>query len=147
MGREARRAPSDWRHPQMSNVEYQPMHNQTFEDGLADHLELGAEEQAEIGRPDPAYYRPAWPETMRTHLQMYETCSEGTPISPVCATAEELARWLADNRTSAFAFADQVATYEQWLATIHRGSAYSAAMGPVGLVSGVAFEMDRKSLP
>lgn len=39
---------------------------------------------------------PRWSAKKRTHLQMYETCSEGTPISPVMATAEELAHWLAD---------------------------------------------------
>lgn len=43
-------------------------------------------------RPDPEYYRPAWTEA--THYQMYETVSEGTPVSPVFATLEELADWL-----------------------------------------------------
>ena len=38
----------------------------------------------------------------RTHYQMYETCTEGTPISPVMETPENLARWLADNGASAF---------------------------------------------
>jgi hypothetical protein len=46
--------------------------------------------------PDRAYYRPDWDEKTRTHLQMYETTTEGTPISPVMATPEELARWLCN---------------------------------------------------
>lgn len=65
-------------------------------------------------RPDPEDYMPDWPEEERTHYQMYETTSEGTPISPVFATPEELARWCADNGASAFA--DMTMSYEEWLA-------------------------------
>ena len=48
--------------------------------------------------------------------QMWETTSEGSPISPVFETPEELARWLAD--TGASALGSQTATYDQWLAMI-----------------------------
>lgn len=48
--------------------------------------------------------------------QCWETTSEGSPISPVFATAEELARWLAD--TGASACGSQTATYDQWLAFV-----------------------------
>lgn len=71
-------------------------------------------------RPDPADYMPEWPEEQRTHLQMYETTTEGTPISPVMATAEELARWCADNRAPAFA--GRPASYDAWLAVCRSGS-------------------------
>jgi len=47
---------------------------------------------------------------------MYETCTEGTPISPVMDSLETLARWLADNGASAFG--EMTATYEQWLKII-----------------------------
>jgi hypothetical protein len=68
--------------------------------------------------------------------QMWETVSEGSPISPVFATPEELARWLAD--TGASAFATMTATYDQWLATIRVGFSVSAMFSPgVGLASGV----------
>lgn len=30
-----------------------------------------------------------------TAYQLYETITEGTPISPVCQTAEEMINWLA----------------------------------------------------
>jgi len=56
--------------------------------------------------------------------QMWQTTSEGSPISPVFATPEELARWLAD--MGANAGADTTATYEQWLAMTQPGSAPSA---------------------
>jgi uncharacterized membrane-anchored protein len=80
---------------------------------------------------------PDWLASQRTHLMMYETTSEGTPLSPAFATAEELAAWLADNGASAFA--GQTATYEQWLATCRSGSAPSMVLDVGGMQSGVAF--------
>jgi hypothetical protein len=44
--------------------------------------------------------------------QLWETCSEGSPISPVFATAEELADWAADNAT---VFADCKTSRAKWL--------------------------------
>lgn len=67
---------------------------------------------------------------------MYETTSEGSPISPVFATPEELAHWLADNGASSFG--DSTATYEQWLRVCHGGYAPSMVYTPAtGLQSGV----------
>lgn len=63
--------------------------------------------------PDPDYYMPYWADEERTHYQMYETTTEGTPITPVLSTQEEVARWCADNEASVFA--KDLATYEQWL--------------------------------
>jgi hypothetical protein len=40
-------------------------------------------------------YRPHWRERSRTHVQLYETVSEGTPISPVMPSVEALAEWCA----------------------------------------------------
>lgn len=40
-------------------------------------------------------YRPRWKNKHRTHYQLYENTSEGTPISPVCKTLGELAAWCA----------------------------------------------------
>jgi hypothetical protein len=79
---------------------------------------------------------PQWPTEERTHWQMYETTSEGTPISPVMESPDALADWLATHKASAFA--GMPATREQWLATIKRGWAASAILGPMGMVSGVA---------
>jgi len=70
--------------------------------------------------------------------QMWENTSEGSPISPVFDTPEELARWLADNKASAFG--DMTATYEQWLRTIESGGAIGAAITEKGLIPGVALE-------
>jgi len=68
---------------------------------------------------------------------MWETTSEGSPISPVFGTPEALAHWLADNGASSFG--SQEATYEEWLKMIGVGWAPSGASidgGP--LISGVA---------
>ena len=45
-------------------------------------------------RPDPKHYTPQWPASECTHWQYYEEVTNGTPISPVCSSAEELANWL-----------------------------------------------------
>lgn len=44
--------------------------------------------------PDPEYYRPDWPEESMTWFQVYETVSEGTPVTPPFATKEELIEYL-----------------------------------------------------
>jgi hypothetical protein len=69
--------------------------------------------------------------------QMWETTSEGSPMSPVFAAPEELAKWLAD--TGASSFGGGTATYEQWIAMIGRGWSMSAVNmnDGRGLISGV----------
>jgi len=68
--------------------------------------------------------------------QMWETTSEGSPISPVFETPEELAQWLADNNASSFGSC--TATYEQWLKMIKdSGWAMSAVLMNGEVKSGV----------
>jgi hypothetical protein len=45
--------------------------------------------------PEPVreYYMPQWLPHQRTHFCLYETVTEGTPVSPVFATIEELEAW------------------------------------------------------
>lgn len=71
-----------------------------------------------------------------THYQMYETCSEGCPISPVMETPEELAQWLVDNKASVFGH--DTGSYEGWLA-VAKGRDVPSAIMEVGrgIVSGV----------
>lgn len=159
MGREVRRVPASWKHPVNEHGEI-PLHdgyservaewdveNQKWSEGLRSNWRGGwqpvddehrgmsfAEWDGE--RPKPEEYMPEWPEAERTHYQMYETCTEGTPISPVMADPESLARWLADNKASAFG--GQTATYEQWLGMIGEGSAFSMVMAGGKIESGVA---------
>lgn len=44
--------------------------------------------------PDRADYMPDWPEEVATHFMLYENVSEGSPISPAFATADELWAWV-----------------------------------------------------
>lgn len=163
MGREVRRVPPEWVHPESPDGGYIPLFDNLSAALARWHQECAQwqrgytscypegwdlKSESEIAQgcadfaewsgecPDPADYMPDWPREVRTHLQMYETCSEGTPISPVMKSPEELARWLADNNASAFG--NMGASYEQWLSIIKRGWAVSAVgtMGK-GLVSGV----------
>lgn len=141
MGREVRRVPANWEHPKDSNGRYIPMHERfTYE---PEEIEEGIRDG--WLKDEPPFYgvpvMPQWDESERTHLQMYEDTSEGTPISPVMDTPENLARWLVDNKASAFA--DQEASYEGWLATIKRGWAIGAVISPErGFQNGVEFNAE-----
>lgn len=149
MGREVRRVPKDWVHPKKGNSDrYQPMYDKDFESACIEwdegyqkwKLEQEMEDctywEWEGNPPDREYYRPKWTDEERTHLMMYETTSEGTPISPAFETPEELSKWLADNGASSFG--SSTATYEQWLRVCNIGYAPSMIYSPeTGLRSGV----------
>ena len=143
MGREVRMVPANWEHPkeeQPWGYDYTPL----FEGYQAAHDEFmasvkmnGLQEALEwFGRaPNTEDYMPDWPEEERTHFMMYETCSEGTPLSPAFETPEELARWLADNDASSFG--KGTASYEQWLRVCNGGYAPSAVITNGVIKSGV----------
>ncbi len=153
MGREVRRVPASWQHPTDHTARgpvYRPLwsgsfsHEKTeweeqkaawergeYPDNLREEYRtLTWEEWCEAGAPNPDDYMPDWKPEECTHLQMYENCTEGTPISPVMDSPESLARWLVDNRASAFG--SETATYEQWLRVCRGGWAPSAVMGSTG---------------
>lgn len=47
--------------------------------------------------PNPDYYRPRWDADTASWFQVYETVSEGTPVTPPFATREELVDYLVQN--------------------------------------------------
>lgn len=47
--------------------------------------------------PDRERYRPKWSKEEATWIQIYETVSEGTPVTPPFATHEELVEYLVKN--------------------------------------------------
>jgi len=170
MGREVRRVPKDWQHPKNRHGKYTPLLGDSFSERKAAWMEGAVKwdeglrleyftnrwipkdpdmnysyERWEGTCPEESEYMPDWPDEERTHLQMYETCTEGTPISPVMKTPEELARWLTDNNASAFGY--MTATYEQWLATARAGWAPSAVLDNRGFRSGVAIMAETVILP
>ena len=134
MGREVRRVPANWEHPKDEKGHYIPHHEhfpydqEEIEEGLRDGW---------LSNEPPNYgckVMPQWSDAERTHFQMYEIITEGTPISPVMESPEALSRWLADNETTF----GKGATYEQWLSTIDRGWAVTMVMVPgKGLIRGV----------
>lgn len=165
MSREVRRVPAGWRHPKNEKGHYIPLHGDSFKECLAEweegfgqwekgfirnwdsnlkhdgwklkgSVKSSSFEEWDGPKPEAKDYMPDWPVSERTHYQMYEDTTEGTPISPVMETPEKLARWLADNGASAFG--SSTASYEAWLSTIRAGSAVSAMILPgQRLVSGV----------
>jgi hypothetical protein len=160
MGREVRRVPANWRHPKDEGGDFIPLFGQCYTEaaaawdegrekwaeGLITDYEGGWEsadgrnlrmtwEEWAGERPEPQDYFPDWPEDSRTHFQMYETTTEGTPISPVMASPESLARWLAD--TGASAFAGMTAPYESWLRVCRGGYAPSGVVIDGEMTSGV----------
>ena len=100
-------------------------------------LECSTYTEWDSRRPSPDDYMPDFAEGTATHMMMYEDTTEGTPISPAFATPEELARWLADTRASAFG--GMTATYEQWLATCRAGWSVGMVMQGGRMMSGVEF--------
>jgi hypothetical protein len=126
MGREIRRVPADWEHPKTrvnrytlrgieSVEEFQPQHDRDYETEAREWLDNAiawdngthkacAENKVEYpfywqysnNPPDPKYYRPKWT-SEPTHYQIYETVSEGTPVTPHFATKEELIDYLVEN--------------------------------------------------
>jgi hypothetical protein len=164
MGRECRRVRPGWTAPKNDTGHKQPQYDKPYRDAVAEwKAEYEAWERGERPSyfkpesypdgiefwdyngmpPDKSYYRPDWKDEERTHYQMYETCTEGTPISPAFATPEEVARWCVDNGASAFA--NMTATYEQWLAVANGAWAPSMVVTPgVGIKSGVEAAQEPK---
>jgi hypothetical protein len=117
MGREIRRVPPHWEHPKDEEGQYMPMYDKDFDTRLAEWLE-GYElwkkgehpyqkESPDLADglayweydgapPDPEYYRPKFDEEP-TWYQIYQTVSEGTPVTPPFATKEELVDYLVKN--------------------------------------------------
>ncbi|MEY9237731.1 hypothetical protein ABIF65_003730 [Bradyrhizobium japonicum] len=83
MGRQVRRVPADWQHPK-NGRRYIPLRK-------ADDALARATDQR----------MPAWPAEACTHWQLYETTTAGTPLSPPCASARDLAKWLAAHHVEA----------------------------------------------
>jgi len=130
MGREVRMVPADWQHPKDASGAFIPM-RASFPYDAAEVAEGWLTGEAPF---HGIAVMPQWPASERTHFMMYENTSEGTPISPAFATAEELARWLAETKASAFA--NFPASYEAWLATIRAGSAPSFLIKDGQLIPG-----------
>jgi hypothetical protein len=125
MGREIRKVPPNWEHPKTerfnpfklsSETHFQPMYDRAFSESMREWIagweawERGERPsycddesrdmpywEYEGAPPDPAYYRPDWKPEEMTWFQVYETVSEGTPVTPPFATKQELIDYLVAN--------------------------------------------------
>ena len=102
MGREVRPVALDWEHPRLPG---------TYSDGspryvgllsresLRLRLEWNTEHPDDEDAQEPVSlddYMPEIPEGTPYGWQLYETVSEGSPLSPVFAAKDELAAWMSD---------------------------------------------------
>jgi len=120
MGRKLRRVPPNWEHPKHDG-RYLPLFDCSCEDAWTDWQAeyaqwIGGEHDWVIAQhgsdeypkdqpytafcrwngtpPHPDEHRPQWKEGEATWWQVYETVSEGTPVSPPFATQQELIDYL-----------------------------------------------------
>jgi hypothetical protein len=139
MGREVRPVALDWEHPRESGTygdgspRYVPLYSR---ENLRYHMEWNAEHPDDEDAQEPvdlADYMPEIPEGTPYGWQYYETVSEGTPLSPVCATKDELAAWLSSPAAGRERRSPEVAAK-----FVEHGWAPSFVSSPqTGLVSGV----------
>lgn len=122
MSREVRRVAKDWQHPKELNWNRTKMIFIALLPG--DRYEAACKDYEEDGEEPPprSDFMPSWTKEEATHWQMYETCSEGTPSSPVMESPEELANWLVANRASTWGLpGDNCASFETWMGIIQDG--------------------------
>ncbi len=144
MGRQLRMVAKNWKHPKNKDGYYIPLYYGNFKKLLSDYNE--GERQWNKGfrrdwdnrdqwiekekkyskmsyqkwdgeRPIKDEYMPQWSKKEKTHIQLYENTTEGTPISPVFKLndIEKLAEYAAKKCTT---FADFKASKEYWLELI-----------------------------
>lgn len=122
MGREIRKVIPNWEHPKKEKYNYikqrlekvyQPMYDRPYIEAINEWIEEHQKwEQGNHPKqdkdyryyaefagnaPDFEYYRPDWNEQEMTWFQVYETVSEGTPVTPPFETQQELIEYLVKN--------------------------------------------------
>ena len=111
MGREIRMVPPNWEHPKNERGNYDPMLDDSFENALkawvhdyklwakGEHPDQPKDctfSEWDGGPPQEDWYRPEFTEEP-TWFQVYETISEGTPVTPPFKTKAELVTYLVEN--------------------------------------------------
>lgn len=132
MGREVKRVPLDFEWP-VNKIWYGYLVNTCQDDSCDDCREFARIKKLPMTEYNCPIFGLDPPEGQG--WQMWETVSDGSPISPVFETPEKLARWLADTNAPSFGY--HTATYEQWLGMIKFGWAPSMAHDGERLMSGV----------
>lgn len=160
MGREVRRVPPGWEHPKdkSDSSYYKPLHDESYAAASKRWVEefdlwrVGKHPSQrdydfwewETPPEKPMYREEEWTDDEATNYQLYETVSEGSPVSPSFATQEQLAAYLSENGDfwyqrrmaedrSGFPNSD----YDTWLKMIRMGSAPSMVVQDGRVMSGV----------
>ena len=118
MGRELRMVPPNWEHPKKATWDFRkncsvdhyiPMHNRNFDEASANWIREFQKFLAEnpSGKNDKGYFFWEWegnPPVKEQHqtftkaeatwFQVYETVSEGTPLTPPFQTKQEIVEYL-----------------------------------------------------
>jgi len=123
MGRVVRRVPADWCHEKYSDqplldgfnkaVAYWDLGKENWERGYCrdwtGKFEQTPEEYKKYSyeewtgkKPMQSDYTPDWDDDLRTCFQLYETTTEGTPLTPVFKSKEDLLAYLSTNKVSIF---------------------------------------------
>lgn len=116
MGREIRKVPPNWDHPKDRYGNPQAMRDETFEDAAKEWKDGFAKWEAGErpkyfdpngslypeywewkGNPPKREYHRPWKSEEATWIQVWETISEGTPITPPFSTPEELIEFLVES--------------------------------------------------
>lgn len=121
MGREIRKVPADWQHPKNNAGHYQPMFEEFYLDVLKEWIinhnlwikgnhpdqkkypgktsNCSFYAQWNGNPPDIDFYNlRKWTKEEATCFQVYETVTEGTPISPVFKSLEQVEKWLIQSQ-------------------------------------------------
>lgn len=110
MGREIRRVPSDWQHPKDDDGDYKRLYDNDYHSAAREWIEAfdlwrKGEHPSQLesckyyweysNPPDEESYRErVWTAEEATAYQIYETVSEGTPVSPIFLTLDDMVDWL-----------------------------------------------------
>ena len=166
MGREIRKVPPNWKHPHSEEYpdRLQPMYDENFEaaatawkaeltkwesgerpDYCTEESRLLEYWEWETRPPERIYYRP-WKDEEATWYQLWETVSEGTPVSPPFATKEELVDYLAEHGDDWGINRGTGGWGKERATAFVMGSGWAPSMVMVGgqIMSGVEFVTDPK---
>ncbi|MCM3884135.1 hypothetical protein [Frankia sp. R82] len=98
MSYEIRRVALDWLHPRDGRYPNgKPRYIGLF-DGPSYHEQVEYAREHGEPAPNPADYMPTWDESTPLGWCLYETVTEGTPVSPVFKTERAFEDWLVSER-------------------------------------------------
>lgn len=152
MGREIRMVPPDWQHPPSDGLRggrYKPLYygaggrfEQRAEEWLAACAKWQAGERPDYAGDDAPKYYWDWdgnppsvedymlvgvPDEQCTHFMLYESTSEGTPLSPAFATLDELCTYAAEHCST---FANFKTSKDNWMRMLSPGGLVTTQIAP-----------------